>query len=156
MINLGPCDISFTEFFTRITQLRRLLYTKSVTKLVVKQVEGLLLKDLKILVAEWWWNSFLVLTNILIKEDLFKSKPYQLTNHFPANRLVSNDETRKKEAFFKIQIKITFSKGRLRATIFESAETVHLILLYYLGDAIWCAVSADSKMVARYRPLTFS
>ena len=48
---------------------------------------------------------------------------------------------------------IDFSKGRLRAAIFESAETLHLILLCYLGDAIRSAVSADSKMVARNRPL---
>ena len=37
--------------------------------------------------------------------------------------------------------------------IFESAETVHLILLYYLGDAVRYAVSAASKMAARNRPL---
>ena len=45
------------------------------------------------------------------------------------------------------------SKGRLRATIFKSAEAVHLILLCYLGDAIRWAVTADFKMVARSRPL---
>ena len=50
--------------------------------------------------------------------------------------------------------KITVLKGRLRAIIFKSAETVHLILMCYLGDAIRCAVSADLKMVARNRPLT--
>ena len=44
-------------------------------------------------------------------------------------------------------------KGRLRATIFKSAERVHLILLRYLGDAIRCAVSADLKMAARNRSL---
>ena len=40
-------------------------------------------------------------------------------------------------------------KGRLRATISKSAETVYLIVLSYLGDAIRCAVSADLKMFAR-------
>ena len=40
-------------------------------------------------------------------------------------------------------------KGRLRGTIFKSAETVHLIMLCYQGDAIRCALSADLKMVAR-------
>ena len=44
-------------------------------------------------------------------------------------------------------------KGRLRATIFKSAEAVHLILLCHLGDAIRCAVSADLKIVTRNRPL---
>ena len=41
----------------------------------------------------------------------------------------------------------------MRETIFKSAETVHLILLCYLGDAIRCAVSVDLKMVARNYPL---
>jgi len=41
---------------------------------------------------------------------------------------------------------------RLRAAIFKSADTAHLILLCYLGDAIRCAVSVDLKMVARNRP----
>ena len=37
-----------------------------------------------------------------------------------------------------------FVKGLLRAAIFKSAETLHLIiLLCYLGNAIRCAVSAD-------------
>ena len=52
---------------------------------------------------------------------------------------------------------ITIFKGRLRVAIFKSAETVYLILLHYLSDAISCAVSAvsaDLKMVARNRPLT--
>ena len=40
-------------------------------------------------------------------------------------------------------------KGRLRGTIYKSAETVHLIMLCYQGDAIRCALSADLKMVAR-------
>ena len=44
-------------------------------------------------------------------------------------------------------------KGPLWATIFKSADTVHLILLCFLGDAIRCAMSADLKMVARNRPL---
>ena len=48
-----------------------------------------------------------------------------------------------------------FVKGRLRATIFESAETAHLILLCYFGDAIGWAMSAEKKMVARNRPLDF-
>ena len=43
------------------------------------------------------------------------------------------------------------SKGRLRATIFESDETEHLILLCYFGKAVRCAVSAENKMVARKR-----
>ena len=30
------------------------------------------------------------------------------------------------------------SKGRLRATLFESAETLHLVLLCYFGDDILC------------------
>ena len=37
------------------------------------------------------------------------------------------------------------AKGRLRATIFESAETVHLILLCYFGDAVRWAVSAEKQ-----------
>ena len=45
--------------------------------------------------------------------------------------------------------------GRLRAAIFQSAVTVHCILLYYFGYAIRCAVSADLKMAARNRPLVF-
>ena len=45
------------------------------------------------------------------------------------------------------------SKGRLGLTIFKPAETVHLILLCCLGDAIRCAVSVDLKMVARKRSL---
>ena len=44
-------------------------------------------------------------------------------------------------------------KGQLRATILKSAEIVHLILLCYLGDAIGCAASADSKIVAFNRLL---
>ena len=48
---------------------------------------------------------------------------------------------------------ITKTKGRLRVAIFESAETVHLILLCLLGDALRCAVSADLKMAADNRPL---
>ena len=44
-------------------------------------------------------------------------------------------------------------KGRLRASIVKSPETAHLILLYYLGDAMRCVVSADLKMLARNRPL---
>ena len=44
--------------------------------------------------------------------------------------------------------------GRLVAAIFNSAETVHLVvLLCYLGDAIRSAVSADLKMVSHNRPL---
>ena len=35
-------------------------------------------------------------------------------------------------------------------------DTVHIILLCYLGDDIRCAVSADLKMVARNRPLILS
>ena len=38
--------------------------------------------------------------------------------------------------------------------MFKSAETVHLILLCYLADAIRCAASADFKMGARNHPLT--
>ena len=45
------------------------------------------------------------------------------------------------------------NKRRLRATIFKSAETVHLKLSHYLGDAIRCAVSADLKMIARNHSL---
>ena len=45
------------------------------------------------------------------------------------------------------------TKRGLRATMLKSAETVHLILLCNLDDAIRCAVSADSKMVARNHPL---
>ena len=45
-----------------------------------------------------------------------------------------------------------WTKGGLRATILKSAETVHLMLLCYLGDAIRCDVSADFKMVARNPP----
>ena len=45
------------------------------------------------------------------------------------------------------------NKGRLRTTIFESAETVHLILLCYFGAAVRWAVSAEKKMVAHNRPL---
>ena len=43
---------------------------------------------------------------------------------------------------------IIYCKGRLRATIFKSAETAHLVLLCYFGDAIGWAVSAEKKMVA--------
>ena len=50
------------------------------------------------------------------------------------------------------KLKLLRSKGPLRATIFKSAETVHLISLCYLGDAIRYAVSADSKIVASNRP----
>ena len=46
-----------------------------------------------------------------------------------------------------------WNKGRLRASIFELAETVHLIWLCYSGDTIRCDVSAANKMVARNRPL---
>ena len=45
------------------------------------------------------------------------------------------------------------TKGGLWATIFKSADAVHLKLLCYLGDAIRGAVSADLKVVARNRPL---
>ena len=38
---------------------------------------------------------------------------------------------------------VTSVKGRLRATIFESAETVDLMLLCYFGDAIRWAVLAE-------------
>ena len=38
-------------------------------------------------------------------------------------------------------------------SIFKAAETVHLILLFFLGDATRCVGSADLKMVARNRPL---
>ena len=38
-----------------------------------------------------------------------------------------------------------WEEGRLRATIFRSAGTVHLILLCYLGDAIRFVVSAGLK-----------
>ena len=37
------------------------------------------------------------------------------------------------------------TKGRLRATIFESAETVHFIELCYSGDAIRCIVSVEIR-----------
>ena len=43
----------------------------------------------------------------------------------------------------------------MQATIFKSAETVHLhllTLLRYFDDAIRCALSADLKMVAGNRP----
>ena len=40
------------------------------------------------------------------------------------------------------------TKG-LRAAILKSAETIHRVLLCYLGDAVRCAVSADLKIVAR-------
>ena len=39
---------------------------------------------------------------------------------------------------------------------FKSAETVHLMLLFYLYDAIRCSVSADLKMIAPNRPLGLS
>jgi len=45
------------------------------------------------------------------------------------------------------------NKGRLRTTIFESAEKAHLTMLCYLADAIRSTVSADLKMAARNRPL---
>ena len=45
-----------------------------------------------------------------------------------------------------------FHKGQLGATIFKSADTAHLILLCYLGDAVRCVVLADSKMFARNSP----
>ena len=51
------------------------------------------------------------------------------------------------------QQQIKSYKGKLWLDIFLSAETVHLILLCYLDDAIRCAVSADLKMVARNRTL---
>ena len=46
-------------------------------------------------------------------------------------------------------------KGRLRATIFESAETVHLIMLCYFGDAIRWTVSAEKKMSVHNRPFIY-
>ena len=52
-----------------------------------------------------------------------------------------------------LMINYRYGKGWLWAAIFKSAETIHLILLCYLGDAIRCAVSADLKMVARNPPL---
>ena len=48
----------------------------------------------------------------------------------------------------------TLGKVQLRAAIFDSAETVHLILLCCLGDAIRFSVSAALKMAACNRPLT--
>ena len=39
----------------------------------------------------------------------------------------------------------TEGKGKLRAAIFTSAKTVHLILLCYLGNAIRSAVSVDLR-----------
>ena len=45
------------------------------------------------------------------------------------------------------------TKRRLRASISESAETVRLILLCYLGYAVKCPASADLKVVGRNRPL---
>ena len=44
-------------------------------------------------------------------------------------------------------------EGLLRATMFKLAETVHLILLCYLGEAIRYAVSAENKMIACKCPL---
>ena len=41
-------------------------------------------------------------------------------------------------------------KGRVRATIFKPAETVHVILFYYLADAIRCVVSADGRSQSPY------
>ena len=41
-------------------------------------------------------------------------------------------------------------------TVFKSAETVHLILLCYLCDAVRCDVLADLKMVARNRLLALN
>ena len=49
----------------------------------------------------------------------------------------------------ELEKSVLFDNGRSRATIFESAETVHILYCWcYLGDAIRCAVSADLKMVS--------
>ena len=45
-------------------------------------------------------------------------------------------------------------KGRLRANIFESADTVHLVLLLF-RCRIRCAAAAGFKMSARNRLLCF-
>ena len=52
--------------------------------------------------------------------------------------------------FYVDEAGLKVKQGRLRATIFISVETVHLILSYYLGDA----VSGDLKMVAFNRSLS--
>ena len=52
-----------------------------------------------------------------------------------------------------LQNQVVLIKGRFRTNIFKSAETVYLLFVCYLGDAIRRAMSADSKMVACYRPL---
>ena len=53
-------------------------------------------------------------------------------------------------------VEAILSKERLRAAIFKSAETVYLILLCNLGDAVRCAVSAALKMAAHNCPLILS
>ena len=54
---------------------------------------------------------------------------------------------------FQLIMLLPPSKGRLRMTIFKSAETAHLILVCYIADAIRCTVSADLKMAAGNRSL---
>ena len=53
-------------------------------------------------------------------------------------------------------LRITRSKGPLRATMFESAGMAELTLLCYFGNSVRWAVSAEIKMVAHNCPLTGS
>ena len=53
-----------------------------------------------------------------------------------------------------IALGLRHDKGRLQSTILRSDETVHVILLCYLGNStIRCNVSPDLNMVARNPPL---
>ena len=47
---------------------------------------------------------------------------------------------------------MNWPKGCLWATIFESAETAHLILLCYFGDAIGWVVSAEKRLSLEIAP----
>ena len=51
--------------------------------------------------------------------------------------------TNKANFVSEISWNVIKNKGRLRANIFKSADTAHLLLLCFLGDAIRCAMSAD-------------
>ena len=59
------------------------------------------------------------------------------------------------QIFDQVQSTAAVGNGRLRATIFESADTTaHLIMSPKLHNDIRCTVlSADLKMAARNRPL---
>ena len=46
-----------------------------------------------------------------------------------------------------VETTMIFVKGRLRSTIFKSAESVHLILLGYLAETIRCDMLAVSQSV---------